>query len=104
MGVLVRLGIVASVLWIVCVGGYELWWQHSESAEWAKLLELWCQDDVKKGIAKDCSAEYREVYWSMSLRHYLWVALSIGVLPVPVAWFLVWGTLATGRWILRGRG
>jgi hypothetical protein len=95
-----RIGIVLSMLWAV-VGG--LWGNHIDIQEGGAIPIAhykWCisQPDYDDD---ECSHTFDEEYAAGVRGHWALPAI-VGLVPIPVAWLLVYIVVWTVRWIGRG--
>lgn len=93
-----RLGVVASVLWVIG-GGL---WQRSRDVSDATAIYLACTNGEPFGPSGDCSNFADSMSASMMEGSWLRVAV-VAFAPVILAWALAYIALWTARWILAGR-
>lgn len=94
-----RLGIIASVLWILIGGccGNESAFRQGDAAVDAYIR---CSDLPYIPDSR-CSAEFQTDYAAATADHWL-VAAIYAFVPVVLAWLLAWIILALTRWVRRG--
>ena len=94
-----RVGIVLSMLWAV-VGGM---WGDQIAIQKGGAIPIahykWCI--TQPDYDDECSATFDEEYAAGVRGHWAFAAMA-GLVPIPVAWLLVYIMAWTTRWIRRG--
>ncbi len=114
MGGWVRIGIVLSVIWAL-VGGF--WGNDMAINDASKLSSLQLDNCVADNRARlhlkpGESESYDQVWnpcWAKLGENFLhnaeghwWAAAIVGLVPIPVAWLIIYGCVGIFRWIRRG--
>jgi hypothetical protein len=96
-----RIGIVLSVLWAV-VGG--LWGYHLATQEAIATPLAHYKSCISQPYYDDdeCSHTLDEEYAAGLRDHWAFAVTMAGLVPLPVAWLLVYMVVWTVRWIRRG--
>lgn len=94
-----RIGIVLSVVW--AFGALVYIWPGEEAFEPAQKQRFYneCIFDPKADTSL-CEAKANAVHDARLRR--AWNSLLWTLAPIPIAWLLIWGLIATVRWIGRG--
>jgi hypothetical protein len=95
-----RIGIVLSVLWFL---GGAFWGNEiaiRDGGSWPTLQLKWCLSRPNADYS-ECNATFEKDYEKGIAGH--WSAgLLVGLVPIPIAWLLVWAVVAIVRWVRRG--
>jgi hypothetical protein len=112
-----RIGVVASVMWVVAGGWYEFHAiQQREDAEItarAKAADRRCRETEKmledlniKSAPKDCLGEdlrtVNRATEAVPSRESRWKVAAVAILPIPFGWLIAYALIAIGRWIAAG--
>ena len=94
-----RIEIVLSVVWVF-VGGF---WGNNigiHEGDFAKAMYDIC---LRKDNSDwtECGVDFKNDYKRDIQNHWLYAAI-LAFVPIPIAWLIVWGCVAVGRWIHRG--
>jgi hypothetical protein len=94
-----RIGIVLSVVWVF-VGGF--WGRNIgiHEGDFATALYDICLRMDNSDWTK-CGADFKNYYERDIQNPWLYAAI-LAFVPIPIAWLIVWGCVAVGRWIHRG--
>lgn len=95
-----RLGVVASVLWLLGAGLYSLEKTADEAQALAQSASNLCLEISDPKV--DCSKEFLEALHAYDSSYWPNAAVA-AVLPIPFAWLLAYVVLWTSRWVLAGR-
>jgi hypothetical protein len=99
MGGWKRIGIVLSVIWFF-VGGF---WGNNigiHEGDFSKAIYDICLHTPNSDWHK-CDVEFETGYKRDIQYHWLYAAI-LAVVPIPIAWLIVWGCVSVVRWIRRG--
>lgn len=95
-----RLGIVASVLWMLGAGLYSLESTTDQAMKFAQASNNLCHEINNPNV--NCSDEfitdlhsYDDMIWPQ--------AAIVALLPIPLVWLLAYIAVWTSRWVLAGR-
>jgi hypothetical protein len=95
-----RIGIVVSIVWVI--GGF-LWGnyvsieQNAQPAVEHYQTCLSLHSDKKPDCAQRFGTEYEE-----AIKYHWLEAATFALVPIPVAWLLIWALVAIVRWIGHG--
>jgi hypothetical protein len=93
----IRLGIVLSVLWVF-VGFF---WGMSGKTRAEDFRDL-CHRSLRiESWPEGCDAAFLRNS-PAAMRERQEYAIVLAILPIPFAWLIAWGCVATGRWVYRG--
>ena len=99
-----RVGIVASVLWVMGAGFFGLRSvDQTASSVWHAQYSI-CSTEQRisqRVESTDCLKQAREAsasYWSNNW----WIAIVFILLAIPFAWLFAWIVVRTARWIASG--
>jgi hypothetical protein len=95
-----RIGIVLSVVWVI---GGGLWGNAIAIRDGGATAETefgLCLDKPNHNYDA-CSQTFAKDYAKGVAGHW-YAAAFIGLVPIPIAWLLVYGLIALVRWIRRG--
>ncbi|HEX4105586.1 MAG TPA: hypothetical protein VHX92_05090 [Rhizomicrobium sp.] len=92
-----RIGIVLSVVWFLA-GGY---WGNSmglHKGDFAVTqFDLCLENSANPGNASgECLTQFEKGY-SEAIKDHWWEGLIMGIVPIPVAWLLVYGLIGLAR-------
>jgi hypothetical protein len=94
-----RIGIIVSVIWVF-VGGF---WGNNigiHEGDTAKVYYDLCLRRDNSDWAK-CRADF-ETSYKRDIQYHWHYAAFLAFVPIPIAWLIVWGCIALGRWVHRG--
>src|SRR5215472_92402 len=96
-----RIGIVLSMLWAV-MGG--LWGNHIAIQRGGAIPIAHYKSCISQPDYDDdeCTAAFDEEYAAGLRDHWAFAVIMAGLIPIPVAWLLVYIVVWTARWIRRG--
>lgn len=99
-----RLGIVATIFWIVGAWTYVTSTNLEKARNWAELEVRLCMRAeearrIKTGV--DCWKRWRPAY-EMMMESNKVEAPAVALVPVPIIWFVVWLSICVGRWVRAG--
>jgi hypothetical protein len=105
-----RIGLVLSIIWFL-VGGF---WGNKIALDEAgtrtssQLDHCVAQNKLRLGeygpydqVWTPCWDEWSTNFMRNAEGHW-WVALSVGLIPIPIGWVLVYALAYLGRWIRAG--
>ena len=109
-----RIGIVLSVVWAI---GGGLWGNSLALDDAQKRTSLQLDNCVSRNRARlnlkeneygpyeqvwtPCWVEFKTNFMKNAEGHWLFAAM-VGLIPIPIAWLVVYGFVALGRWIKAG--
>lgn len=93
-----RLGIIASVIWAF-VGGFWDNYIGIHAGDWVVQRLSFCFEHSADW--KSCNADFDRDFGPAIADHW-YVAAFVGLVPIPVAWLLVYALLGLWRWVRRG--
>jgi hypothetical protein len=100
-----RLGIVASVLWIIGGGFWQRTADVHRASEFSEMNYTFCTEMISKHgdyNFKSCSEDAGREFKLALVGSWGNVAIfAFG--PVLLAWLLAWVSVRVGRWVLAGR-
>ncbi len=100
-----RIGVVVSVIWFV-VGGF---WGNSlgiHEGDWVVSSYSFCLKHlVGPGMetSQQCADTFYREY-PEAIKYHWWYALIVGLVPIPIGWGLIYGSIGLVRWVRRGFG
>lgn len=109
-----RIGIILSVIWAI---GGGIWGNTMALDEAGKLTSLQLDSCVATNRARlrlkpGESEPYDKVWtpcWELHAKNFMhhadghwYAAAGVGLVPIPIAWLIVYGLVVLGRWIRRG--
>jgi hypothetical protein len=93
-----RIGIVASVVWFI-FGGIRGNMMGIEEGDVAVTGYSICLDS--RTDTSTCSSEFEKNY-KEDIKYHWWYAVIFGLVPIPIAWGIVYGARWVVRWIKAG--
>ena len=97
-----RIGIVASVLWVISGG---LWGNSVGLSQGDYVAEAYKRClAAHLGQSDDsaaCSAEFKKD-WPEAIKYHWHYAAAFAFIPIPLAWLAVWGLVSLVRWVRAG--
>jgi hypothetical protein len=98
-----RIGVVASVVWILGAGFYTLDAVQESDSKTAVAAALECESHIPQGITTLAECDKRMTDYEAETYSGEWAdAAIVAFVPVPLAWGLAYLTLFLTRWIKRG--
>jgi hypothetical protein len=98
-----RIGIVASVAWILGAGLYTHGVESNAESRAAVAISLDCEDYIPKGITTLAECDKRYADYLAETRSGDWIETAVvAFVPVPLGWGFVYLFLFLTRWIKRG--
>lgn len=95
-----RLGIVASILWVMGAGFYSLENSAEQAVAFAQAVSNSCHETNDPNV--DCAAEFDDAFHSNDSNTWP-LAAMVAFLPIPFAWLFAYVAIWTTRWIRAGR-
>jgi hypothetical protein len=95
-----RIGIVASVIWVIG-GGF---WGNTVGLSQGEYVRLAYEQCLHARIDtgwEPCHAKF-EKDWPEAIKDHWYYAAAFAFIPIPLAWLVVWGMVSLVRWIRAG--
>lgn len=97
-----RIGIIASVVWIVGAGYYTVIATSDADAKFASGIRLDCETYIPAGIATLAECDKRGDDWLKETASSERIeAASVALVPVPLTWGFTYLVLFLVRWVKR---
>jgi hypothetical protein len=97
-----RVGIVISIIWMICAAIYQRHADIKHATNAANLTYQVCSESESflKG-ERDCSKEFEKT-WHLWLEGSWGNVAFVALVPVPLGWIIFCGLIGVSRWIRRG--
>jgi hypothetical protein len=105
-----RVGIVLSVVWVIGAAIHEKdelnrQYEAAYDAAWRPVYDQ-CSEaqkrDPQTARGMDCLREAQRIAWATTPKVSGWSMALAALVPIPIAWLLVYALIALVRWIRRG--
>ena len=101
----VRIGLIASVAWIF-IGGYlgnasVIDQARDAVATKSRNCNLYPDGAAPRNSRAECDRQVTAA-WDSAVKYHWEAAAVVALVPIPVAWLLVWGLVSLVRWVRAG--
>jgi hypothetical protein len=95
-----RVGIVLSIIWAI---GGGLWGNDLglQQGDWVVSRLVRCYEAHSVNLMQWCSSDFGRDY-SEAIKYHLHYAVIVALVPIPLAWLVVYGFIGLWRRIRRG--
>jgi hypothetical protein len=93
-----RIGIIASVVWLLGAGGYTYYSEAKDIAHLASSATQTCLTMLTDQAGRAAECQKRGDSFREALPEVRYFALGVATIPVPLGWGLVYLAIFVGRW------